>query len=101
MHFTARLSIAAAAGMFTVAAAAGTAVAATGTVSVFGTELEQVTNYDSPSGCQKLPVTAHVLVNNTDAPVRIYADPFCLTPSLTVPGGYGSHVAPGSGSFSA
>ncbi|WP_062213914.1 hypothetical protein [Streptomyces sp. NBRC 109706] len=75
--------------------------AATGDVSVFGTELSPVTTYESPEGCHKLPLDAHVLINNSDSPVRIYGDPFCLTPSLTVQPGYGSHVAPGSGSFSA
>ncbi|UED87366.1 hypothetical protein [Streptomyces profundus] len=75
--------------------------AATGEVSVFSTELSPVTTYQDPAGCQKLPLDAHVLTNNTDAPVRGYGDPFCLTPSLTVEPGYGSHVAPGTGSFSA
>ncbi|MDA3643887.1 hypothetical protein LZ318_33265 [Saccharopolyspora indica] len=80
---------------------AGTAAAAGGDVVVFETEVQQLTTYTSPEGCHKLPMAAHVLVNNTDKPVQIYGDPFCLTPSLTVAPGYGSHVAPGSGSFSA
>ena len=42
-----------------------------------------------------------MLTNHTDRPVTVYTDPFCLTPGLTVQPGYGSHVAPGSGSFSA
>ncbi|RKT89230.1 hypothetical protein SAMN05421805_1354 [Saccharopolyspora antimicrobica] len=80
---------------------AGTAAAASGEVVVFETEMQQLTTYTAPEGCHKLPMAAHVLVNNTDQPVRIYGDPFCLTPSVTVQPGYGSHVAPGSGSFSA
>ncbi|MDT0270785.1 hypothetical protein RM844_31400 [Streptomyces sp. DSM 44915] len=60
-----------------------------------------MTNYQDPTGCHKLPLDAHVLSNNTDGPVVIYGDPLCLTPGLTVQPGYGSHVAPGSGSFSA
>ncbi|QWF83839.1 hypothetical protein [Amycolatopsis sp. CA-230715] len=78
-----------------------TASAAEGKVVVFETELNELTTYIDPEGCQKLPPLAHVLVNDTDSPVRIYADPFCLTPSLKVRPGYGSHVAPMSGSFSA
>lgn len=75
--------------------------AAQGEVSVFGTEVTPLTNYANPSGCHKLPLDAHVLSNHTDRPVTIHGDPFCLTPGLTVPPGHGSHVAPGSGAFSA
>jgi hypothetical protein len=77
------------------------AVAATGDVTVFSLETVPVTVYHDPVACQKLPPGAHVLVNQTEDDVRIYADPLCLTPSLTIHPGYGSHVAPGSGSFSA
>ncbi|GHE41505.1 hypothetical protein [Streptomyces capitiformicae] len=83
-------------------AATGTAAAAEqGDVVVFSTELTPLTVYRDPHGCQKLPPDAHVLTNHTDRPVTVYADPFCLTPGVTVQPGYGSHVAPGSGSFSA
>lgn len=78
----------------------GSALAATGEVVVFGTEVEPLTTYDNPSGCYKLPMTAHVLVNKTDGPVQIYGDPFCMSPSLSIQPGFGSHVASGSGSFS-
>ncbi|MEU5849146.1 hypothetical protein [Saccharopolyspora shandongensis] len=80
---------------------AGSAAAANGEVVVFETEAQQLTTYAAPQGCEKLPLAAHVLVNNTDGPVRIYGDPLCMGPSVTVLPGYGSHVAPGSGSFSA
>lgn len=93
------LLIATAAGAFLVAAPA-TASAAEGKVIIFETEFQQLTTYTDPDGCQKLPIAAHVLVNETDSPVQIYGDPLCLTPSSTVQPGYGSHVAPGSGSFS-
>ncbi|MBE9373689.1 hypothetical protein IQ251_04410 [Saccharopolyspora sp. HNM0983] len=79
----------------------GAAFAASGHVAVFETEVQPLTTYESPSGCEKLPPAAHVLTNETDRPVRIYADPFCVTPGLEVQPGHGSHVAPGSGSFSA
>ncbi|GHA89114.1 hypothetical protein ACIQRS_04160 [Streptomyces termitum] len=75
--------------------------AAEGTVTVFETEVQPLTVYENPRGCHKLPLAAHVLTNATDRPVRIYGDPFCLGPSVAVPPGHGSHVAPGSGSFSA
>ncbi|MDA3624615.1 hypothetical protein OU415_04135 [Saccharopolyspora sp. WRP15-2] len=83
------------------ALAAGSAAAASGEVVVFETELQPLTTYADPTGCQKLPLAAHVLTNNTDSPVRIYGDPFCLGPSVIVLPGHGTHVAPGSGSFSA
>lgn len=79
----------------------GVALAASGQVTVFETEVQQLTTYDEPSGCHKLPEAAHVLNNQTDEPVRIYADPLCVGPGLVVEPGHGSHVAPGSGSFSA
>jgi hypothetical protein len=65
------------------------------------TEMQQLTTYENPDGCHKLPLAAHVLNNQTDEPVRIYGDPLCLGPSVTVEPGHGSHVPPGSGSFSA
>ncbi|MDX3639061.1 hypothetical protein [Streptomyces sp. MB09-02B] len=83
-------------------AAPGTAAAAEpGEVVVFRTELAPLTVYPEPHGCHKLPADAHVLTNRTDRPVTVYGDPFCLTPGLTVQPGFGAHVAPGSGSFSA
>ncbi|WP_369200356.1 hypothetical protein [Streptomyces sp. PU-14G] len=93
--------VAAATAFTALALGSGTASAATGDVTVFETEFQPLTRYENPEGCHKLPPAAHVLTNNTDQPVKIYGDPFCMTPSLTVQPGHGSHVAPGSGSFSA
>ncbi|MEV5986139.1 hypothetical protein AB0L85_14090 [Streptomyces sp. NPDC052051] len=94
--------LAAVSALLAVSAASGTAAAAErGDVVVFRTELTPLTVYHDPQGCRKLPLDAHVLMNRSDKPVTVYADPFCLTPGLVVPPGYGSHVAPGSGSFSA
>ncbi|MGW0363387.1 hypothetical protein [Streptomyces sp. NPDC002990] len=76
------------------------ATAAEGTVTVFRTEVQPLAVYENPMGCHKLPTAAHVLTNATDRPVRVYGDPFCLGPSVTVAPGHGSHVVPGSGSFS-
>ncbi|GAA4205464.1 hypothetical protein [Actinocatenispora rupis] len=91
---------AAAAAVLTIGVSAP-ASAAQGQVTVFSSELTPLDTYVNPSGCYKLPIAAHVLTNQTDSPVHVYADPFCVTPSLTVNPGYGSHVAAGSGSFSA
>lgn len=77
------------------------ALAATGRVVVFQTEVQPLSVYEDPSGCHAMPPLSHVLTNETDSPVRIYPDPFCLGPSTVVQPGYGSHVAPGAGSFSA
>ncbi|WP_026361608.1 hypothetical protein [Amycolatopsis nigrescens] len=94
-------TIAVAASALVLAATATPASAAIGKVTVFETEFQEVTEFRNPDGCHKLPLMAHVLVNDTNDTVRIYGDPFCLTPSLTVQPGYGSHVVAGSGSFSA
>ncbi|WP_410586203.1 hypothetical protein [Amycolatopsis sp. lyj-23] len=71
-----------------------------GRVVVFSTEAQALDKWDDPAGCQRLPAAAHVLVNETDEVVNTYVDPFCATPSVAVQPGYGTHVAPGTGSFS-
>ncbi|RSS42487.1 hypothetical protein [Streptomyces sp. WAC08241] len=68
---------------------------------VFSTEAQPLDVYRDPAGCQRLPTVAHVLANRTDEPVKVYGNPFCLGPSLTVQPGYGTHVPGGAGSFSA
>ncbi|GHJ91360.1 MULTISPECIES: hypothetical protein [Streptomyces] len=75
--------------------------AATGDVVVFSTEVQPLDVYRDPAGCRQLPTVAHVLTNQTDRPVRIYGNPFCLGPSVVVQPGYGTHVPGGAGSFSA
>ncbi|GLZ31832.1 hypothetical protein Lesp02_40200 [Lentzea sp. NBRC 105346] len=75
------------------------AQAAAGRVVVFETELQKLTVYRNPSGCTKLPLASHVLMNLTNDDVTTYADPFCLTPGLTVAPDHGTHIAPGTGSF--
>lgn len=97
-----RVFMLAAGALLAASVATGTAAAAEqGDVVVFSTEVTPLAVYHDPYGCQKLPADAHVLTNHTDRPVTVHADPFCLTPGLIVQPGYGSHVAPGSGSFSA
>ncbi|MFF7159537.1 hypothetical protein [Streptomyces sp. NPDC008139] len=87
--------------------AATPAQAATGQVVVFSVEGQPLKVYQDPTGCQRLPVTAHVLDNLTDQPVKVFADPFCTLPATlptsgvgVLPPGYGTHVT-GVGSFSA
>ncbi|MGW4378986.1 hypothetical protein [Kitasatospora sp. NPDC004531] len=75
--------------------------AASGEVVVFSSELLPLDVYRDPSGCQQLPTVAHVLNNQTDRPVQVYGNPFCIGPSVAVQPGYGTHVPGGAGSFSA
>lgn len=82
------------------AAMPATAESDTGKIIVFSTEVTELAVWEDPDGCVKLPIDAHVLINQTGKDVVIYGDPLCLTPGLTVAPGFGSHVAPGSGSFS-
>lgn len=70
-------------------------------VAVFSLESLPLERFVNPSGCTRLGPAAHVLVNLTSTPVTIHADPFCATPGLRVQPGFGSHVAPGAGSFAA
>ncbi len=101
MRRTCSTLIALAAAVVTLGATTAPAHAATGEVVVFATEFVPLKVYENPTvGCYKLPLSAHVLTNRTNEPVHIYGDPLCLTPGMTVPPGQGTHVAPGSGSFS-
>ncbi|MEV7181180.1 hypothetical protein [Kitasatospora sp. NPDC093679] len=94
-------SLAAAGAALALTGAAPAPRAATGTVVVFSTEFQPLDVYTDPSGCNQLPTLAHVLANRTDHPVKVYGNPFCLGPGLTVQPGYGTHVPGGAGSFSA
>ncbi|UMO99918.1 hypothetical protein [Amycolatopsis sp. EV170708-02-1] len=76
------------------------AQAAAGNVVVFSTEFQRLDTYRNPEGCTKLPIAAHVLVNLSSSEVVVHPDPLCLTPGMRVEQGFGSHVMPGSGSFS-
>ena len=73
-----------------------TAEHARGQIIVFATELQRAKVFTDPSGCQRLPLGAHVVVNLTDRSAQLYADPFCRVPAvpfLVVKPGYGSHVS--------
>ncbi|MEV7216334.1 hypothetical protein AB0O31_25000 [Kitasatospora cineracea] len=96
------VSLLAAGSVLGLAAPAPAAVrSASGDVVVFSTEAQPLDVYRDPAGCQQLPALAHVLTNQTDGPVKIYSNPFCLGPSVVVQPGYGTHVPGGAGSFSA
>jgi hypothetical protein len=96
------VSLLAAGSVLGLAAPAPAAVrSASGDVVVFSTEAQPLDVYRDPAGCQQLPALAHVLTNQTDRPVKIYSNPFCLGPSVVVQPGYGTHVPGGAGSFSA
>ncbi len=76
------------------------AFAAEGKVLVFKTEFSEATVFDNPQGCIALPGFAHVLVNQTNAPIRVFGLPGCTGPSLTAQPGWGGHVPAAGGSFS-
>jgi hypothetical protein len=37
------------------------------------------TVWETPEGCEQLPLGTHVILNETEAPIEVYADPTCLT----------------------
>ncbi|MFI6803326.1 hypothetical protein [Streptosporangium canum] len=82
-------------------AAAAPALAASGEVVVYSTELQPLYVYANPNGCQNLPPAAHQMNNRTDADVRLYVYPGCIGPvAWILKPGYGVHTPP-IGSFSA
>ncbi|MEU6743740.1 hypothetical protein [Streptosporangium sandarakinum] len=80
---------------------AAPAQASTGQVVVFSNEFQPLDTYTDPTGCNRLPVTAHSVDNQTDDDIKLYADPLCLTEVITIKPGHGAHVPPLTGSFSA
>jgi hypothetical protein len=74
--------------------------AATGEVVVYTAEVVPLDVYENPSGCYALPEGAHVLVNRTNRPLKVYGTPGCFgVPVLTVEEDWGSHVPPAAASF--
>ncbi len=96
---TLRAMLAAAAATAAFAAVPAPADAATGQVVVFSSELVPAATYSDPSGCNVLPPLAHIVVNLTDAPITVYADPLCIFPALVIGPGFGAHVPTLAGSF--
>ncbi|MGH3693816.1 MAG: hypothetical protein ACRDRX_07485 [Pseudonocardiaceae bacterium] len=71
------------------------ASAAEGKVLVFTIELAAATVYDNPTGCIAFPPLAHIVVNQTNADIKIYAGPSCFGfPLVTAKPGYGGHISP-------
>ncbi|WP_156756585.1 hypothetical protein [Actinokineospora pegani] len=72
-------------------------------VVVFQHEFTELSVYPEPEGCVRLPLASHVIFNQTDEPITIYADPLCLVPIepvARIKPGHGSHVS-SVGSFRA
>ncbi|MCG8914372.1 hypothetical protein L6E12_00990 [Actinokineospora sp. PR83] len=75
----------------------------TNQVVVFQHEFTELTVFEDPKGCERLPTGSHVISNQTDHEITIYSDPLCLLPIEPVSKikpGYGTHVS-AVGSFSA
>ncbi|WP_424189123.1 hypothetical protein ACOBQX_11960 [Actinokineospora sp. G85] len=72
-------------------------------VVVFQHEFTELAVYPEPEGCIQLPLASHVIFNQTEEAITIYADPRCLVPIepvARVEPGHGSHVS-SVGSFRA
>ena len=78
------------------------ASAAEGKVLVFTTEISKATVYENPTGCTVFPPAAHIVINQTNVPIKIYAGPSCIgIPIVTAEPGEGGHISPvpGTNSF--
>lgn len=103
MRFTRTVRIGALAAVAATALVAQPAHAATGHVAVFTHEFDALHVYENPSGCHTLPIASHIIFNETDQVIVIYADPLCLLPIepfARVKPGFGTHVS-AVGSFRA
>jgi len=96
------LAFATAAAM-TTAVVPAAATPATGRVVAFVADLLPVTTFENPSGCNQFPLGAHIVFNETDGPIEVFADPECfvpLEPLATLEAGRSMHVT-AAGSFRA
>ena len=83
--------------------AAPASAAAPGYVIAHTSEVQPLTIWQDPSGCRQLPLGTHIIFNETDHAITIYADPLCLLPAepfARVAAGYSTHVS-AIGSFRA
>lgn len=72
-------------------------------VVAFTHEFTPLKVWKDPQGCQALPAGTHLIFNQTEKVITIYADPLCVVPIepfAKVKPGYGTHVS-AVGSFSA
>lgn len=102
----ASLAVTTAALVTTVAAPAAATPApapATGKVVAFVADLLPATVWENPKGCKQLPLGTHVIFNETEAPIEVFADPRCfvpLEPFARLEPGRSMHVS-AAGSFRA
>jgi hypothetical protein len=74
-----------------------------GQVVAFTHEFTPLNVWEEPQGCQPLPAGTHLIFNQTDKVITIYADPACLIPIepfSRIKPDYGTHVS-AVGSFKA
>lgn len=71
-----------------------------GEVLVFTVDLVKATVFEDPRGCHELPLGAHVLINRTNRPIKIFPTG-CFGIGLTIGEGVGIHVPPAMGAFRA
>lgn len=75
-----------------------------GYVDVFAIDLLPMKRYQNPDGCVALEAVAHVVINYSGLPIRMFAGSLsCSLPSVpyVVLSGAGVHVPPGFSSFQA
>ncbi|WP_436491878.1 hypothetical protein [Actinokineospora sp. HUAS TT18] len=102
MRFAKSLSAALLAGA-ALTSLAPAAAATPGQVVAFTHEFTPLRIWDNPTGCHALDPGTHLIFNQLDRPITIYADPACLfpiEPFARVKPGFGSHVS-AVGSFRA
>ncbi|MEB3367450.1 hypothetical protein [Saccharopolyspora mangrovi] len=63
--------------------------------------LVPVEKFQSPKGCQKLPLGTHVVINDTGRAITLYASPDCSGLGVPLESGHGAHEIPALGSFKA
>lgn len=79
---------------------------ANGEVEVFILDkLVPVKKFQNPDGCYQLPAGTHVVINDTDSNITLYAGSDCggslPSPGISLDPGYGAHELPAFGSFEA
>ena len=60
-----------------------------------------VQKFQSPEGCHALPLGTHVVINDTDDAITLYAAPDCSGLGVPLDPGHGAHELPAFGSFEA
>lgn len=92
-----------AAAVLTAGAVPASAAPNPGRVVAFVGDFLPLQVWDDPTGCNTLPAGTHVVFNDTDRTIVVYADPLCLVPSepmSRLAAGHSMHVS-SVGSFQA